>query len=103
MDRDEPALERPIRSGTTSRTTTSWPSSAKHAAVTRPTQPAPKTPIALGSLARRSLHLAEHSGRKPFATASIVSFDSLSSRVLTTQYAAPFDSKATMWSFEPLK
>ncbi len=34
-----------IFSGTTSRITTSWPSSAKHAPVTRPTQPAPKIPI----------------------------------------------------------
>src|SRR4051794_30949512 len=32
-------------SGTTSRTYTSWPSSAKQAAVTRPTHPAPITPI----------------------------------------------------------
>src|SRR5204863_3750832 len=31
-------------SATTSRTTTSWPRSAKQAAVTRPTQPAPKIP-----------------------------------------------------------
>src|ERR671922_1483775 len=43
-----PASSSARRSGTTSRTTTSWPRSAKHAAVTRPTQPAPRTPI--GSL-----------------------------------------------------
>src|SRR5215208_3208282 len=36
-------------SGMMSRAQTSWPSSAKHVAVTRPTQPAPTTPI--GSLA----------------------------------------------------
>ena len=35
-------------SGTMSRAQTSWPSSAKQAAVTRPTQPTPMTPI--GSL-----------------------------------------------------
>ncbi len=35
-------------SGTMSRAHTSWPSSAKQAAVTRPTQPTPMTPI--GSL-----------------------------------------------------
>src|SRR5829696_8887129 len=39
-------------SGTMSRAHTSCPSSAKHAAVTRPTQPAPTTPI--GSLSMRA-------------------------------------------------
>src|SRR5436190_14672522 len=38
-----PFCSRSTFSGTTSRTVTSWPSSAKQAAVTRPTQPAPKT------------------------------------------------------------
>ncbi len=40
-----PRFSRSIFSGTTSRTTTSWPSSARQAAVTSPTYPAPKTPI----------------------------------------------------------
>src|SRR5437588_7063628 len=40
-----PACNDEIRSATTSRTITSWPSSAKQPPVTRPTQPAPKMPI----------------------------------------------------------
>src|SRR5438034_10422995 len=39
-----PARSASIFSGTTSRTTTLWPRSAKQAPVTRPTHPAPKTP-----------------------------------------------------------
>src|SRR3954468_20877675 len=42
-------------SGRISRTTTRWPSSAKQVAVTRPTQPAPTTPIGSFSLTLRSL------------------------------------------------
>src|SRR3954451_19587377 len=42
-------------SGRISRTTTRWPSSAKQVAVTRPTQPAPSTPIGSFSLTLRSL------------------------------------------------
>ena len=45
--------------------------------------------------------LLSGSGRNPFATASIVSFDSSSSRVLTTQYT-PLARRTTMCSFEPL-
>jgi hypothetical protein len=40
-----PRWSRSTFSCTTSRTTTSWPRSARQAAVTRPTYPAPKTPI----------------------------------------------------------
>src|SRR3954466_11182999 len=42
-------------SGRISRTTTRWPSSAKQVAVTRPTQPAPTTPIGSFSLTLGSL------------------------------------------------
>ena len=44
---------------TMSRAQTSWPSSAKQAAVTRPTQPTPMTPI--GSLSR---HRAEQASEQ---------------------------------------
>ena len=64
-----------------SRITTSCPRSAKQTPVTRPTQPAPKIPI----LAIAGLYLAAASGLRPFAIASIVSFESESSSVLTTQ------------------
>src|ERR671934_2948202 len=52
-----------MRSGTTSRTITSWPSSARQPPVTSPTQPAPKTPIVrdsaiAGSLLRQRLQPA---------------------------------------------
>src|SRR5262245_26815611 len=40
-----PAWSASMRAGITSRTTTRCPSSARHAAVTRPTYPAPKTAI----------------------------------------------------------
>src|SRR5438270_5301908 len=44
------------RSATTSRTMTSWPSSAKQPPVTRPTQPAPKMPMVRESaMTKRSL------------------------------------------------
>ena len=69
-----------MRSGRTSRTTTSWPSSAKEAAVTRPTQPAPTTPS--GSLA---IYCARPSGLRPLAMAIIVSFESRFRSVFTTQ------------------
>src|SRR5207248_3018959 len=42
-----PACSRSMRAGRTSRITTSWPRSAKHAPVTRPTHPAPKMPTLL--------------------------------------------------------
>ena len=70
-----------IRSGTTSRITTSWPSSAKQAPVTRPTQPAPKMPI-FGFTGEEPTGAAAAS---PRAIASIVSFESESSSVFTTQ------------------
>src|SRR5204862_7094754 len=58
-----PALSASIRGWTMSRMITLCPSSAKHAPVTRPTQPAPNTPIAgFSRLTRRSL--AGH-GPKP--------------------------------------
>ena len=68
---------------TTSRITTSWPSSAKQAPVTRPTQPAPKMPDARPS--RRTLLGRVPSGLRPLAIAIIVSFESESSSVFTTQ------------------
>ena len=69
-------------SATTSRTTTSWPSSAKQAPVTRPTQPAPKMPTrAMPS----DSTLPAASGLRPFAIAIIVSLESESSSVFTTQ------------------
>src|SRR3954471_22798987 len=48
-------------SGTISRTTTRCPSSAKQAAVTRPTQPAPTTPIGCFSLMLASQELSRGS------------------------------------------
>src|SRR6185369_416273 len=49
-----------IFSGTTSRMTTSYPSSAKHEPVTRPTQPAPKMPMrAIAMMLLRDLHRLE--------------------------------------------
>ncbi len=68
-----------IFSATTSRTTTSCPRSAKQAPVTRPTYPAPKTAIFMPG------YLAFPSGLRPFAIASIVSLESRSRSVLTTQ------------------
>ena len=41
------------------------------------------------------------SGCNPRAIASIVSFDSDSSTVLTTQYVAPFSRSTTMWRCGP--
>ena len=65
------------------RITTSWPSSARHAPVTRPTQPAPKTPT-LAHRRRTNLPGCIR-GFRPLAIASIVSFESESSSVFTTQ------------------
>src|SRR4051794_3980509 len=48
-----PCCRASILDGTTSRITISWPSSAKHAPVTSPTQPAPKMPTLL--ISRRNL------------------------------------------------
>ena len=77
-----PRCSASIFAATTSRITTSWPSSAKQAPVTRPTQPAPKIPIL--AIAPR-LYLAGPSGLRPLAIAIIVSLESESSSVLTTQ------------------
>src|SRR3954447_21821495 len=51
-----------IFSWITSRTQTSWPRSAKQAAVTRPTQPAPMTPIGSRSVMRRENLAPENLG-----------------------------------------
>ena len=90
-----------IFSGTTSRITTSWPSSAKHEPVTSPTQPAPKIPIfdvvAIGA----ETYFPVVRGLRPFAIASIVSFERSSSKVLTTQYEALPRCSTTMCRCEP--
>src|ERR671914_2081690 len=52
-------------SGTMSRAQTSWPSSAKQAAVTRPTQPTPMTPIGSFSALMRSRRLVEPCVHRP--------------------------------------
>ena len=62
--------------------TTSWPSSAKQAPLTRPAYPAPKNAIrAIG----REGYFAPSRGLSPLAIAIIVSFEMLSSSELTTQ------------------
>ena len=80
-----PALSASTFSGTISRTTTLWPSSAKQAAVTRPTQPAPTTPI--GSRSSAQLLAPRDSRRSviPLAMPIISSSDSDWTRVLETQ------------------
>src|SRR6187397_1192221 len=52
-----------MRSALTSRTTTGWPRSAKQAAVTRPTQPAPKIPS--GSFPGIAVTLLRAQGLQP--------------------------------------
>src|SRR2546423_15617973 len=71
-----------------SRTYTSWPSSAKQAAVTRPTQPAPMTPmgsrdsfIRRGSLRQGSSHLLAERLARPRDREHVVLRDRLQQRV----------------------
>ena len=74
-------------SGTMSRAQTSWPSSAKQAAVTRPTQPTPMTPI--GSLSMRAGRLSAQQQRlAERAMAIICRLVSVWSSVFEIQYAA---------------
>ena len=77
-----PRCSESIFDETTSRITISWPSSAKHAPVTRPTQPAPKMPTLL---IRAETYLTDVRGLRPFAMEIIVSLDNESRSVLITQ------------------
>src|SRR3954470_13519985 len=63
-----------------SRTYTSWPSSAKQAAVTRPTQPAPMTPMGSRDSFIRRVRLAERLAR-PRDSEHVVLRDRLKQRV----------------------
>ena len=87
-------------SGTISRTTTRCPSSAKQAAVTNPTQPAPTTPI--GSLSLTSIpDQVPGSWRKPSAILSMSSFDTVSISELETQNEPWSVCQATIRSRSP--
>ena len=86
------------------------PEIGEHAPETSPTYPAPKTAIRVtgGAYLPPCAFFAcclgcflGFSGCRPFAIAIIVSFESESSSVFTTQYVAPSLRRTIMWSFWP--